>query len=353
MAELPAAEELRAARSSGRRVPDFFIVGHQKCGTTALYMMLRSNPRVFMPTVKEPWFFAAELREGEPRGGPKTPTQALAAYLALFEEASPEQLVGEATPQYIRSHTAPFQIAELQPDAKAIVVFREPASFLRSFHMQMVANHVESERDFAKAIALEPLRREGKEIPPDCPAPPALLYSDHVRYAEQLRRYQEALGQDRVLALVYDDFRRDNESVVRQVMDFLGLDQAAPVETVETKPLEAVRFMRLHRLRRDVRAARRDPASARGLARAINTLLPRRMTSGRWSKMFRALTYTSPVPPDGQAMLELRRRFKPEVESLGELLGRDLVALWGYAELDEQHPRPVTQAAGARVEPSR
>ena len=45
-----------------RRVPDFFIVGHAKSGTTALYEMLRQQERIFMPEVKEPWFFVPELR---------------------------------------------------------------------------------------------------------------------------------------------------------------------------------------------------------------------------------------------------------------------------------------------------
>jgi hypothetical protein len=33
-------------------------------------------------------------------------------------------------------------------------------------------------------------------------------------------------------------------------------------------------------------------------------------------------------------MVELRRRFKPEVLALSEYLERDLVALWGYDRLD-------------------
>ena len=48
------------------RLPDFFIVGHSKSGTTALYEMLRQHPQIYLPAAKEPWFFADELHERTP-----------------------------------------------------------------------------------------------------------------------------------------------------------------------------------------------------------------------------------------------------------------------------------------------
>ncbi|HEV3035153.1 MAG TPA: sulfotransferase, partial [Solirubrobacteraceae bacterium] len=51
-----------APGGSRARVPDFFIVGHAKCGTTALYEMLRRHPEIFMPELKEPAFFASDVR---------------------------------------------------------------------------------------------------------------------------------------------------------------------------------------------------------------------------------------------------------------------------------------------------
>src|SRR2546425_796056 len=77
-----------------KRVPDFFIVGHQKCGTTALWEMLRRHPQIFMPRVKEPRYFAFDLRSRlrEPRHRYR---QSLDGYLSLFVDAGPEQLIGE------------------------------------------------------------------------------------------------------------------------------------------------------------------------------------------------------------------------------------------------------------------
>src|SRR5271155_2782026 len=100
-----SAEPASTARVPRGRMPDFFIVGHPKCGTTALYEMLRRHPQIYMPDVKEPWFFANELHTRTPPRPQGTPTT-LEEYLVLFDGAQPEQRLGEASPHYLWSHTA-------------------------------------------------------------------------------------------------------------------------------------------------------------------------------------------------------------------------------------------------------
>ena len=82
------------AVAPGRRVPDFFIVGHEKCGTTALYMMLREHPQIFMPDLKEPRFFAPELRSRfRDRATEEVKRlHTLDGYLSLFDAATPEHV---------------------------------------------------------------------------------------------------------------------------------------------------------------------------------------------------------------------------------------------------------------------
>src|ERR1700710_2280895 len=95
------------------RVPDFFIAGHAKTGTTALYEMLRRHPQIFMPELKEPLYFATDLRMRfqRPAAGP-LPTE-LGDSLSLFLDARPDQLVGEASSSYLWSREAAANIAEL------------------------------------------------------------------------------------------------------------------------------------------------------------------------------------------------------------------------------------------------
>jgi hypothetical protein len=312
---------------AGRRTPDFFIVGQPKSGTTALHEMLRRHADVFMPTSKEPWFLADELHERTPPR-PGGTARTLEEYLALFERARPEQRIGEASPLYLWSKTAAKRIAELRPDARIIAILREPASLLRSLHLQFIETYVETESDFRHAISLEPARREGRQVPRYTYWPKALLYSEHVRYVEQLRRYEALFPRERMMVLIYDDFRADNEATVRKILRFIEADDSGPVEVMEANPTVAVRSQRLHELVHAVSVGR-GPVSL-AVKGAIKAVTPRRLRREALFATQRRVVYAAPQPADEVFMLELRARFRDEVVALGEYLDRDLLSLWGY-----------------------
>ena len=279
------------------RVPDFFVVGHPKCGTTALYQMLRLHPQIFMPEVKEPRFFAPDVIER---------TRNLDEYLALFTPAEPGQVVGEADPHSLVSRVAASAIAAHNPDARIVALFREPAGFLHSLHLQRLRSRPETVRDLRRAVD---------------------LYADYTRYVEQLQRYRAVLRADQILVLIYDDFRRDNPGALRRVLEFLGVDPAHRIDPVEANPSVAIRPA-ADTILRTVLAAQ-SPASL-AVKRAVRAVTPR---SARRAAIitFRQHFVRAPAPPRDEALMaELRHRLKPEVVQLGELLGRDLVSLWGY-----------------------
>ena len=306
------------------RLPDFFLVGHPKCGTTALYEILKRHPEVYMPAVKEPTFFADELPKGnEYRSAPKT----LAEYYSLFESASPGECAGEATPLYLWSETAAQRIADLQPSAKIIALLREPTAFLRSLHLQFVQVHWETEKDLRNALALEPVRAEGRQVPPFCPAWQLLLYSRYIRYVDQLTRYSSCFPSSNILILIYDDLRDDNEAVIRQIWRFLGVDDSVPVNVLEPNPTVGIRFKRLYGVLYAVAVGRGGVFGP--LKKGIETVTPRGLRKRTVARARRGLT-TTPPPQDEELMAELRVRYRPEVERLGEYLGRDLLSLWGY-----------------------
>jgi hypothetical protein len=310
------------------RLPDFFIVGHPKSGTTALYEMLRRHPQIYMPDVKEPVFFAGELpRQAHRYSAPAT----LAEYLSLFEPALPAQLVGESSASYLWSHSAAARIAEAQPSARIVAILREPASFLRSFHLQCVQSHYETEKDLRKALSLEPARREGRDLPRRSPWPQVVLYSEHVRYAEQLRRYRAVFAREQMLVLIYDDFRSDNAGTVRSVLRFLDVDVEAPVEPVEANPTVRMRSQTLDELVHAVSVGT-GPVSrvAKATVKALTPAGPRRRALEAAQRRFVA---DRPDPPDEELMLELRRTYRHEVAALSEFLDRDLITLWGYDDL--------------------
>jgi hypothetical protein len=322
-----------AAATLDRRTPDFFIVGHPKCGTTALYEMLRTHPQIFMPELKEPWFLASDMapRFQPPRSAP--PLQTLEEYLELFAGATPDQQIGEASSTYLLSATSAKQIAELQPQARIIAILREPASFLRSLHLQLLRTHVEAQKDFGKAIALEPARRAGRRIPRRSHRPQLLLYSGHVRYVEQLQRYRELFAPEQILTLIYDDFRADNERTVRKVRRFLEIEEDLPVEVTDANP--TVKRMRSQQLDElvNVVSVGRGPVS-RTIKAGVKALTPSGLRDSAMQAAQRHLVMGRPQPPDEELMRDLRRRFKGEVIALSEYLDRDLVTLWGYDRLD-------------------
>jgi Sulfotransferase domain len=309
------------------RIPDFFIVGHAKSGTTALYAMLRRHPQIFMPIAKEPWYFADELHERtppRPEGTPRT----LAEYEAWFDGARDGQRVGEASPLYLWSHSAATRIAAVKPDARIIAIVREPATFLRSLHLQFVQTYIETENDFAKALALEPARREGREIPRYTYWPQALLYSEHVRYAEQLTRYRDAFSREQMLVLAYDDFRDDNDATVREVLRFLDVDDSLAIDVQHLNPTVRARSQRLNALLHAVSVGR-GPVS-RAVKAGIKTVAPRRVRRGAVGAIRSRVLYAQPKPAGDELMLELRRRYKQEVVALSDFVERDVVRLWGY-----------------------
>ncbi len=336
--------ELRRAREAGKRVPDFFVVGHAKCGTTALYELLKRHPQIYMPVFKETQFLSRgpRRRAARQKRAPRRP-QTLAAYLSLYEAAGPEQRAGDGSTEYLRTPSTAARIAELCPDARIIAALREPVSFLRSLHLQLLEVNLEDERDFEKALRLEQERRQGRHIPRSCVWPQALRYSQHVRYVEQLREYHERFGRERVMVLIYDDFRADNELVVREVLRFLEVDDSIELEHIEANPTVRVRSPRAGALVGALSVGN-GPVS-RAVGRTLKAVTSERLRRKALQTVKRVSLDTSPRPPDEQLINDLQQRFKPEVLAASEYLGRDLVSLWGY---DDVPPRPAADATARR-----
>jgi hypothetical protein len=306
------------------RFPDFYVVGHPKSGSTALNKMLRQHPQIFMPDCKEPAYFCTDIIERSLTEG---------EYLALFEGAEPDQLQGEASIWQLASEVAARQITDVRPDAKIILLLREPVAFLRSLHLQNFQNRAEIETDFGRALALEPQRAADPSFANGHEAVlaqlPKLRYSEHIRYVTQVERYREALTTANVHVIIYEEFERDNASAVRAIHRFLGLPEHETAE-VRVNASAPMRGARTYRFLNDVRVGR-GPVP-RVMHRAIKLVTGRRARNRMVTRSREMLLGDAP-PPDRRLELELRRRFLPEVQKLGEYLERDLVTAWGYDEV--------------------
>jgi len=290
--------------------PDFFLVGTFKGGTTALYEGLRRHPQIFMPFHKEPLYFGDDLTR---RYGRFTE----ADYLRLFKDAKPGQRIGEASSWYLYSTSAAREIKAFSPDAQILVVLRNPVDVMYAQHNQLIFNVIEDIPDFAEALAAEPDRRAGRRLPPGPINLENLYYRHSVHFAEQLERYFEVFGRDRVHVMLYDDLRRDPETVIRGVLEFLGVDAtlaAAPPKANESRKVRSPLVQRLifaPKILLPLAPMLRNVP----FVRAVRT------------KMLEMNSEAMPRPPmDPVLRAQLTEEFTPEIERLGRLIGRDLSA---------------------------
>ncbi|HEX8655184.1 MAG TPA: sulfotransferase domain-containing protein [Allosphingosinicella sp.] len=196
--------------------PEFFIAGAQKCGTTALYSYLRTHPRIALPARKEPYFWSTDFH---PRGA----VTDAAEYARLWDGAAADALRGEATPAYTRSAVAIPNILRERPDARFILLIRNPVAMAASLHAQLVFSQDEDVPDFEEAWRLQPVRRSGKHVPARCADPTKLQYERVCALGDQLERFMDLVPEANRLVLFSEDLAFDPRAVYLRALAFLDL----------------------------------------------------------------------------------------------------------------------------------
>ena len=344
-AEPPEGVPAHPDQPEGRR-PNLFIVGAPKSGTTALWTYLRNHPQIYtaggedrasgLPAAggKEFQFFGSDLPSNIPVH------RSLEAYLGAFAAATDERYLVDASPMYLCSERAAAEIAAFAPDARAVAMLRNPVDMMYSLHAEALFQGDEDIADFAEALAAEEDRRQGRRIPPTCQgALWSLLYRNVAGYADQVQRFMDALGPERVHVIVFDDFAADPDAVYRELLAFLGLDVVE-----EEVPDFAVRNAhKAPRSRLAVRLLRNPPPVLRRVARTVVRSQATRRALG-----LRALELNADRRPRPSLDPALRRALQAEmaddVRRLGALLDRDLSG-W-LTSGDESGPMDGRQAGG-------
>jgi hypothetical protein len=219
-------------------MPDFFIAGAPKAGTTALHVALAQHPALYMSAVKEPKFF---LTDGPPpaQGGPgdaKTYHEHIwrrADYEALFASAPAGVLRGEATPFYLHNRDALRRIRAQVPDAKLIVVLRDPVERAHSNWTHLWSAGLDPIGDFVQACAEEDRRIAAGWAE-------FWRYTSLGRYGEQLEHLFELFPRQQVLAFRYRALIDEPATTLDRVCAFLCVPQRVlteiPRENVTAHP---------------------------------------------------------------------------------------------------------------------
>ncbi len=283
--------------------PNFFIVGAPKCGTTSLAAWLAEHPDVFIPAMKEVHYFNTDEERVV-----TTPE----AYEALYDRARPDQIArGDASVWYLYSRTAIPNIARYAPQARHIVMLRNPIAMAPSLHEQLVFSGVETVTDFAEAWALQGTRREGRDLPRGCLHPRRLQYGEACRLGAQLQRMLATIPHEQVLVLLIDDLTRDPATAYARVLAHLGVAHDGRTEFPAHNQAKQRVVPGVAALGQIAYRAKR----ALGIQRGFGIL-------NRVDVLTSTSRKRTPLPADVSAALHAY--FADDVRLLADIIGRDL-----------------------------
>ncbi|HVM48564.1 MAG TPA: sulfotransferase [Candidatus Acidoferrum sp.] len=295
--------------------PDVFIVGAPKSGTTAMDHYLAGHPQIFMAR-KEMHAFGADLQFGA-----QFYRRDRAAYLAEFAPCQGRLRAGESSVWYLFSRKAAAEIRAFNPEARIIIMLREPAEMLYSLFSQFRFDGNECLPSFEEALAAEDDRRAGRRLSRQTYFPQGLVYRDTARYTEQVQRYFDVFGREQVHVIIYDDLKADPRGTYCRVLEFLEVDPThVPANFQVINGNKTVKHSAL-------RSLLNDPL-LRSTAVAIGRRLPRPVFNALHDAERRLWKFNT--RPEKRASLapetraRLRQEFAPEVKRLSALLGRDL-----------------------------
>ena len=305
------------------RIPDLFIIGAPKCGTTSLFEYLKGHPQVFMSSVKEPNYFARDLAF-DPSDQSMRYGRDEARYLALFDGAGDAKWAGEGSTRYLYSHDAPQLIKAASPDARIVAMVRNPVEMAHSLYEHKVAAGTEDVADFAQALTAENDRQAGRRIPPHS-NPKLATYRDRARFGEQLARWFDLYGHDRVHVIVLEDMVADPTGQFRRLLQFLEVDPGWRPASFATH--NVAHGTRSKALQSVLLSRPMQWAAWRALPQVVGDARARQLVSRfSHSPLRRRTIVREPIAPDLRR--ELEDDLMPDVKLLSTQLGRDMGTLW-------------------------
>lgn len=272
---------------AGRRLPDFIGVGPPRTATTWLHELLTGHVGLPLDR-KETDFFSRRYEMG------------LDWYLEYFRRCDPNLPMGEFSPMYFMSDDARERIARVVPGCRIICSFRDPVARVHSQWRLMVRN-AWTRVELAEAVEKHRELRESS------------------RYGHYLGEWMRTFGADNVLALFHEDLDRNAQAFVDSVCRFIGIESVhvaqSPVAQTRVHPVDVrPKNRRLARQARNLMAFLND--------RRFHRLATRFRRSALWH--FAAERGAPFASVDDTTEARLRERFRPEVEELERLTGRDL-----------------------------
>jgi len=286
--------------------PNFLIIGAAKAGTTALYEYLIQHPDVFMSEPKEPQFFPLEYDKG------------MQFYLEHYYSGwSGQHAIGEARPTNLYLPYVPERIWNCLPDAKLIVILRNPTERAYSAWSMFYSYRSES-LSFEDAITknIERIEKDGLPdteskwrayIDSKDPKDRYRIYVDAGYYDEQIKRYLEFFPREQIKFILFEDFIKQTDTIVKMVWEYGGVDPNYELKHLEPSNISLSR-------------SKRDGVNVRKALR-LNKLLTKNMRSSVRKFMYRMRDKPKMSP---EIRMKLTEHFRPHNEELERILGIDV-----------------------------
>ena len=297
-------------------IPNFYILGAPKCGTTAMFRYLSEHPNVFMSDPKEPSYWSSDF-PGARQSRPLR-LDCLDDYLRLFEGSSQNaRVIGEATTHYLASGVAVSRIHQFNPASKFLVMFRNPIEFAPSYHNEEVYAMNEDVLRFEAAWELQEERAQGRHIPSNCSEPAFLQYRRMGAFGSQAKRLMEQVDPQQYRIVLLEDFVSDPRRTYLGVLDFLDLadDDRTSFPVVNRAKTHRFRMLNsLYYCKQGIRG--RTIRLLRSWARRISPL------RSAWRKT--RSKDRSKIDITMEMRKQLAEVFEDEIQLLSTLINRDL-----------------------------
>lgn len=205
------------------KLPNFFLVGAAKSGTTAVHVYLIQHPEIYMSVLKEPKYLSISANQF-PHNGPgdkKVDDRIIKSrdeYLSLFKDAENEKVIGESSADYLYFYKSVIpSIKTICPHPKILIMLRNPVDRAYSAYRHMLMDEREN-LSFEKALKSEDARmRENYEF--------IWYYKDVGFYYEQVKHYIDSFGAGNVKIVLYEDFVSDPINIMKDIYRFIEVDE--------------------------------------------------------------------------------------------------------------------------------
>jgi hypothetical protein len=293
------------------------IAGAPRCGTTAMSRYLGRHAQVCLSNPKETHFFLSPTSADNPVASRDKYRR------HHFPDLTAEhQVVLDGSISCLYSPESAKRVLEVFPEARFIVMLRNPVDMVYSYHSRLLFYRQETEADLQRAWDLQADRAKGKNIPTFCSNPEILKYREVGSLGRHLEAFLAVVGRERCHLIFYDDFLKDTRASYCAALEFAGLPDDGRTEFPRKARPRAYRSSWVQFMLSGAFLMPLLPVSPK------STAFYGRLA--RWIKPWRKKIRTMSAPKvDRQPMSEqsramLYREFKDDIDRLAKLTGRNL-----------------------------